>query len=799
MIPRLLFSLGIILSVACTCSYASCKTDRGEWLKQHHKCLSIFHKLTAPELQPKSGMFVFEVYNDESSNSCMETERKTYPQFFEGGDCEKYKYSELETRFKIHAQACVNNQDRTKCDELLSKVKKIDNIRSLDGLTLLMQAAHDADADGFNYLISKGADVNKVDHNGCSVIINALLGSPTDRIAERMEIIKKAIELGVSPQKLDIGGRNALSYAIEGGFPLEIIDLLLSKGANPNIGIAIENEVIARPNLSEALYKKDPAVVELLLKKGANPNNANFNMWYPVWQDVFSKLVEGKKVAQDENRDKITILLLKNKIDPNGFLFAGDPSDNNPSVFAIAVLAGAANAAISAFFDAGLKLDKVIYNGPWSPMVKAIRDNNVFLVKKLLSNKYKIDQRLDSQGHPSNELTTPDALLYAIVLDKPEIVDVLISAKSDVNKSYIDPENNVKVSPLYMAISVDNVKMVQKLLKAKADPNKHEGDAVPLGVAIEKGNAEIVKMLIGAKANVNAVLSDGESLLEHAERYGNEEIIALLKKGGARVPFKGDFVQYCLNPDLTEKMVLDAIKDGADVNQLESEQGWTPLHAVAQNGKDPKAMAVLIKRGALVNATSRNDYTPFLIAARSNPNPAFLKMLIAAGADIEAVNSNGDNALAIAIAYNTPSVVSMLLNTSLGADLSNQSKNELLKKAIRNNPDPKVIVALFKAGFKAEPEDWWREKPLHTALENQSSLEIIKVLLQGKAVVDSRALHIALEKESDLKLIKMLLQSNAVVDDHAMHLAKNLPMDTEDQKKYRNAVIDMLIKAKKRN
>lgn len=793
---RLLFSLSVFLCFVFTNSYASCKTERGTWLKQRHKCLGAFHKLTAPALQPKIG--VLEI-NGNELNTCLEIERTSYSQFLEGGDCEKYKYSELETSFKIHAQACVNNQDRAKCDELLSKLKKVDNIRDVDGSTLLMLAARDADVEGFNYLLSKGADVNKVDHNGRSVIINALRGSPTDRVAERMEIIKKAIVLGASPQKLDFEGRNALSYAIDGDFTLEIMDILLSNGANPNIGIVKNGEVIARPNLSEALYKQNLAVVELLLKKGANPNNADFNMWYPVWQNVFSKIIEGKEISQDENRDKITILLLKNKIDPNGLLFAGDHADGNPSVFALAVLAGAPNSVLGAFFDAGLKLDNVVFDGPWSPMVKAIRDNNVLLVKKLLSNKYKIDQRLDSQGHPSNELTTPDALLYAIVLDKPEIVDVLISAKSDVNKSYIDPENNVKVSPLYMAISVDNVKMVQKLLKAKADPNKHEGDAVPLGVAIEKGNAEIVKMLIGAKANVNAVLSDGESLLEHAERYGNEEIIALLKKGGARVPFKGDFVQYCLNPDLTEKMVLDAIKDGADVNQLESEQGWTPLHAIAQNGKNPKAMSVLIKRGALVNATSRNDYTPFLIAARSNPNPAFLKMLIAAGADIEAVNSNGDNALAIAIAYNTPPVVSMLLNTSLGTNLSERAKNDLLNKAVRNNPDPKVIIALFKAGFKAEPEDSWWNKPLHTALENQSSLEIIKVLLQGKAVVDSDALHIALRKKSDLKLIKMLLQSNAVVDDHAMRLAKDLPMDTEEQKKYRNAVIDMLIKAKKRN
>jgi hypothetical protein len=167
---------------------------------------------------------------------------------------------------------------------------------------------------------------------------------------------------------------------------------------------------------------------------------------------------------------------------------------------------------------------------------------------------------------------------------------------------------------------------------------------------------------------------------------------------------------------------------------------------------------------------TKTGFTPLLSAAWNNPNPEFIKMLIAAGADIEAKDSDGWNALEIAVAKNSPAVVTLLLKTVLGDDLNESQKNSLVLKAVYNNPDPKVLIALFKAGFKAEPENSWNEKPLHTALEKQKDVAIIKVLLQG----------------------------HALVDDKAMRLARDLPMETQEEKKYRNQVIEMLTKAKKK-
>jgi ankyrin repeat protein len=510
--------------------------------------------------------------------------------------------------------------------------------------------------------------------------------------------------------------------------------------------------------IADVVYNGHVEGLKDLLAAGVNPNEANYPvpLWGLVWSD--------KK--ENDIGDSIAKILLEAKLDPNGFIDAG----RTQSAFADALRAPSPSFVIQAFIKAKVKVNDLVWDGEhYDPLLDAIARNDLEVVRMVLQAGYNtkgIAAKLNS-GAEIN------AFEYAIAAKNVEVVKELLKKKPDVNRK-IKRDDGEMTSPLCIAVAQDdNSEIVTLLLKSGAKVNQMCSDGSPLLAAVKKQDVESVRALVKAKANVNETInSEGTKLaiLDFAQYLGNDEIVDILKKAGATVPFRGSFVDYCLNANITEKMVLDAIKDGADVNETESEQGWTPLHAIAQNGKDPKAMAVLIKRGAIVNAMTRTGFTPFLSAAKNNPNPAFLKMLIAAGADIDAKTSEGFGALQIAIAYNSPAVVSLLLNTSLGNNLSNRSKNILVIDAVRINPDPKVLIALFKAGFKAEPEESWLDKPLHAALESKRSLEVIKILLQGKAVVDDRA----------------------------MRLARDLPMGSAEENKYRNTVIDMLTKAKKK-
>ena len=415
---------------------------------------------------------------------------------------------------------------------------------------------------------------------------------------------------------------------------------------------------------------------------------------------------------------------------------------------------------------------------------------------------------LDLGVHPQ-ELTINgwSSLFWAVHQNlSSDIVERLLNNGANTNLRY--PIGKHRASPIYEAIVNNEFENVQLLLKAGSDPNTKthlvtkedtSWSEVPLVLsAILDDNIKIVKALIDAGANVNAVVEDqyrNYPLLEMAEYFiakklkcdcndeickkrcdaavANDEIIVLLKKAGAvksKAFYGGSFIGYCLQPDLTEKMVYDAIEQGADVNEADS-IGWTPLHAVAEEGENPKAMMALIKKGAFVNAMTKTGITPLLSAAKHNPNPAFIKMLISAGADINALNSEKWNALEVAVARNSPEVVSFLLKTKLGNNLDDGYKSWLVRVAVKNNSNPKVLAILFKSGFNAKPvgSGYSMQNPLYTALEG----------------------------EKDAEIVKILLKNGGVVDDKCMRLARDLPMDTPEERKYRNQMIDLLTRYKK--
>lgn len=415
---------------------------------------------------------------------------------------------------------------------------------------------------------------------------------------------------------------------------------------------------------------------------------------------------------------------------------------------------------------------------------------------------------LDLGLHPQEiDITGRSTLCSAIYENlSSDVVELLL--KAGANPNLRCPNGEDKIAPLYKAIGKSNLENVQLLLRAGANPNMVSygtsedgvsGIYSPLASSIFDNNVKIVKLLVKAGANVNASVEFGKKsfpLLEVAEHnakenlgcdcddeickkkcdvaIANDEIVAFLKKAGAiksRAFYGGSFIKYCLQPDLTEKMVYDAIKQGADVNESDS-LGWTPLHVVAQEGKNPKIMMALIKKGAFVNAMTKTGFTPLLSAAKHNPNPAFIKMLINAGADINAVDPDSKwGALEYAVAVNSPEVVSFLLKTKLGNNLEDAYKNWLVRIAVTNNPNPNVLVTLFKSGFKAKPVD------------------------SGYSM--KNPLYIALEEKKDAEIVKVLLKNGGVVDDKCMRLARDLPMDTPEERKYRNQMIDLLTRHKK--
>lgn len=162
----------------------------------------------------------------------------------------------------------------------------------------------------------------------------------------------------------------------------------------------------------------------------------------------------------------------------------------------------------------------------------------------------------------------------------------------------------------FSAIQSDDQAAVTALLRRGFDPNSRDPKGqVGLFVALQKGSLGAAQALLNAPSlDVNALNEQGESALMIAALKGQLDACEALIKRGARV----------------------------------DQPGWSPLHYAA-TGPQPKAVALLLARGANLEAESPNRSTALMMAARYGPE-ASVDLLLAQGADVRRVNEAGLNA-----------------------------------------------------------------------------------------------------------------------------------------------------------
>mmetsp|Transcript_86397 Transcript_86397/g.244923 ORF Transcript_86397/g.244923 Transcript_86397/m.244923 type:complete len:303 (-) Transcript_86397:45-953(-) len=92
--------------------------------------------------------------------------------------------------------------------------------------------------------------------------------------------------------------------------------------------------------------------------------------------------------------------------------------------------------------------------------------------------------------------------------------------------------------------------------------------------------------------------------------------------------------------------VMAALREGGDVDEIDEETGWRPLHAAVMTDST-EAAECLLRFGAGVNAHGPGGMTPLHIAARDN-TLAMAKLLLVHGADTGALDQAGHTPAALA-------------------------------------------------------------------------------------------------------------------------------------------------------
>lgn len=180
-------------------------------------------------------------------------------------------------------------------------------------------------------------------------------------------------------------------------------------------------------------------------------------------------------------------------------------------------------------------------------------------------------------------------------------LSVLIGSSVCLANSYVD---------FFRSVNVDDVGTVKSLLARGFDPNTpDESGHVALYLALRSESTKVVSVLIAHPGlKVDATNAADETPLMMAALRGQL--------------------------DSTQRLLAR----GAAVNRA----GWTPLHYAA-SGPEPKVVALLLERGAVVDAPSPNRTTALMMAARYGSEDS-VRLLRERGADLKARNELGLNA-----------------------------------------------------------------------------------------------------------------------------------------------------------
>jgi ankyrin repeat protein len=241
----------------------------------------------------------------------------------------------------------------------------------------------------------------------------------------------------------------------------------------------------------------------------------------------------------------------------------------------------------------------------------------------------------------------------------------------------------------------DRIRIVQLLLENGADINAQDEDnATPLHLASHDGRVEIARTLLEGAAAANSKDGQGRTPLHSVAegRYLYSEgdgirVVRLLLERGAEVDAQDEdnISPLHLASYHGRVEIVRALLDGSATTSLKGNQGWTPLHVVAEGGdynsrddNDAIVAQLLLERGADVNVPDDDNQTPLHLACYFG-RVKVVQVLINAGANVDMKNDQGQSPLHVVSggAYDSQedgiSVARLLVKH--GADVNAQDNN----------------------------------------------------------------------------------------------------------------------------
>src|SRR5437899_2885753 len=141
------------------------------------------------------------------------------------------------------------------------------------GITPLMAAAYDGDAEKVKTLLGEGADPNASDILGDTALIYVVYADPQP-LRTQIAIAQLLLDAGAKVNARGLSGDTVLHEAVIGG-RLPLVKFLLNRGADVNVRGIYEYTPLMRAAYSDSDSEGSAKVVKALLAKGAQVNAKN--------------------------------------------------------------------------------------------------------------------------------------------------------------------------------------------------------------------------------------------------------------------------------------------------------------------------------------------------------------------------------------------------------------------------------------------------------------------------------------------------------------------------------------------